>query len=230
MTDSALKPAIGKATAFYSRATDPFAHYFARGKLAGDRLFAALLEHDLIPAGARVLDLGCGQGLLAAWLLANEEAATPRFRHYRGIELSARDAGRASRAFVTLHKRIEVVRGNIATTPFGEADLVTIFDVLHYLDHRSQDEVLLRVRAALRPGGRLLMRVGDADGGLRFHVSAGVDLAVCLLRGHPRPRLYGRSVEDWLARLDGLGFATRGLRLDDRKPFANVMIVADLPA
>lgn len=47
-----------------------FAYHFARGKLGGDPVFLALLERGLLSDRARILDLGCGQGLLAAWLLA----------------------------------------------------------------------------------------------------------------------------------------------------------------
>jgi 2-polyprenyl-3-methyl-5-hydroxy-6-metoxy-1,4-benzoquinol methylase len=49
-----------------------FAYYFARGKLRGDPVYRAILESGLLLGRARVLDLGCGQGLLAAWLRAAE--------------------------------------------------------------------------------------------------------------------------------------------------------------
>ncbi|MBP8265445.1 MAG: methyltransferase type 11, partial [Zoogloea sp.] len=68
-----MTPAIPQiateAAAAYRRA-GPWAYRFALGKLSGDPLFAALLAPGLLPARARYLDLGCGQGLLAAWLLA----------------------------------------------------------------------------------------------------------------------------------------------------------------
>ena len=49
-----------------------FAYYFARGKLRADPVYRAILELGLLLGRARVLDLGCGQGLLAAWLRAAE--------------------------------------------------------------------------------------------------------------------------------------------------------------
>jgi 2-polyprenyl-3-methyl-5-hydroxy-6-metoxy-1,4-benzoquinol methylase len=42
--------------------TDLFAYYRARGKLRGDPAFTGILRES-----ERILDLGCGQGLLAAW-------------------------------------------------------------------------------------------------------------------------------------------------------------------
>ena len=44
--------------------------------------------------------------------------------------------------------------------------------------------MLKRVRAALPAGGLLLLRIGDADGGMRFRYSQWVDKLVMLLRGH----------------------------------------------
>lgn len=56
------------------RSAGRFAYYFARGKLGGDPMFLGLLKRGLIPDQARILDLGCGQGLLAAWLLATRQS------------------------------------------------------------------------------------------------------------------------------------------------------------
>jgi 2-polyprenyl-3-methyl-5-hydroxy-6-metoxy-1,4-benzoquinol methylase len=52
------------------RAAGRFAYHFARGKLGGDPIFRELLRRGLLPAQGSILDLGCGQGSLFAWLLA----------------------------------------------------------------------------------------------------------------------------------------------------------------
>ena len=64
-----LSALLNSASAYYRRA-GRFAWHFARGKLKGDPVFRAILEHGLLADRARLLDLGAGQGLLAAWLLA----------------------------------------------------------------------------------------------------------------------------------------------------------------
>ena len=50
----------------------------ARGKLAGDPVFAGLLQRGLIPSHARILDIGCGRGLSAALLCGlDQNSALP---------------------------------------------------------------------------------------------------------------------------------------------------------
>ena len=62
--------ALVEAASAPYRAADTFAWRFARGKLSGDPVFRHVLEHGLIKPDSRVLDIGCGQGLLASLLQA----------------------------------------------------------------------------------------------------------------------------------------------------------------
>ena len=206
------------------RAAGRFAWHFARGKLGGDPAFRHLIEARLVPEGARLLDLGCGQGLLAALLRA---AGAPRLAAYRGIELMARDVERAHRA---LGPDCGVAQGDIRSVDFGASEAVVILDVLHYLPLADQDEILRRVRAALAPGGVLLLRVGDADAGLAFRLSNWVDWTVAFVRGHGATRFHCRSVAQWRAALETLGFAVRAEPMSRGTPFANVLLVARAPA
>jgi hypothetical protein len=47
-----------------------YPYFFARGKLGYDPVYLSLLRRGAFPDGARILDLGCGQGLLSAVLIA----------------------------------------------------------------------------------------------------------------------------------------------------------------
>lgn len=209
----------GQASAQF-RSAGRFAWKFARGKLRGDPVFRHLLEAALIPGGARILDLGCGQGLLAALLIA-----TPATRNatYRGIELMARDVARAHQA---LGARCGVEQGDIRVADFGTADVVVILDVLHYMSLAEQHEVLRRVRQALSGGGVLLLRVGDAAAGLPFRISYWVDWTVALARGHGATRFHCRSVAQWRTALEALGFTVQAEPMSRGTPFANVLLTA----
>jgi SAM-dependent methyltransferase len=202
------------------RAAGRFAWHFARGKLGGDPAFRHLLEARLIPAGARVLDLGSGQGLLGALLAA---AGEPGIASYRGIELMARDVARAHRARGAASG---VEHGDIRKADFGAADAVVILDVLHYMEPADQDDVLRRVRRALAGGGVLLLRVGDAAAGLPFRLSNWVDWTVALVRGHGATRFHCRSVAQWRSALEALDFQVRAVPMSRGTPFANVLLCA----
>lgn len=209
----------GQASALF-RSAGRFAWKFARGKLRGDPVFRHLLEAALIPGDARILDLGCGQGLLAALLIA-----TPATRNaaYRGIELMATDVARAHQA---LGAGCGVELGDIRHAEFGAADAVVILDVLHYMTHAEQDAILRRVRQALVGGGVLLLRVGDAAAGLPFRISNWVDWTVALARGHGATRFYCRSVAQWRTALEALGFTVQAEPMSRGTPFANVLLTA----
>ena len=214
-----------------------FARHFAAGKLGRDPAFRHLLEHGLIPDRARVLDIGCGQGALAALLAAararhargewlRDWPAPPDLEDFHGIDLAASDIGRARGA---LGSAARFTCGDMRATPFGEADAVVILDVLHYVDHAAQEEILRRVRAALRPGGVLLLRVGAQSDSLRFRYTVWVDRVVMRLRGHRLERLWCRPLEAWISLLGTLGFAAEARPMSAGTPFANVLLVARLP-
>jgi SAM-dependent methyltransferase len=211
-----------------------FAYHFARGKLRGDPVFRAILELGLLLGRARVLDLGCGQGLLTAWLRAAERCyergswpgawpPAPRALSTRGIELMARDVERARSA---LGSAAEVSQADIRSAAFGAADAVVILDVLHYLNPQAQIEVLKRVRAALPPSGLLLLRIGDAAGGLRFRYGQWSDKLVMLLRGHALPAQHCRSTAQWRVLLRECGFESEAKPMSQGTPFANVLLIA----
>lgn len=230
------KTVLDTASAPY-RSAGRFAWHFARGKLSHDPVFFGLLERGLVPDQARVLDLGCGQGLFAAFLLAARDAAdrglwptswpaAPTLRAFRGIELMPRDVDRARRA---LGDRCEFVLGNICDAEFGDADAVVILDVLHYIDRDAQEAVLDRVRTALRPGGVLLLRIGDAAGGLPFKISNWVDHVVTWVRGHRLGTLHCRPLQDWRRSLEQRGLQVDTVPMSNGTPFANVLLVARAP-
>jgi len=141
----------------------------------------------------------------------------------RGIELVAREVARARCA---LGPDCEVLEADIRSAPFGSADAVVILDVLHYLPAQSQPEVLQRVRAALPPGGLLLLRVGDAGGGVRLRFTQWVDKLMLLARGQRALTLHCRSIEHWRELLHQCGFDSRAEPMSHGTPFANVLLIA----
>jgi SAM-dependent methyltransferase len=218
------------------RAAGRFAYHFARSKLGGDPMFLSMLERGLIPDNARILDLGCGQGLLAAWLLAARQsyaagewpagwAAPGQPADIRGVDLLGSDIQRAQTA---LGAPARFEQGDMRHFYFGQADVVVIMDALHYVDIPAQDEVLRRVRAALPANGLFITRVGDANAGLAFKLSNWVDRSVAFFRGNRRLSLHCRPLQEWILALESLGFSVETASMNGDRPFANVMLIARL--
>jgi SAM-dependent methyltransferase len=216
------------------RSAGRFAWHFSRSKLKRDPVFVGLLERGVIPDAQRLVDLGCGQGLLASWLRSARALhdaghwrpdwpAPPNVGRIFGIELMPKDVERAR---VALAGRGDFVLGDLRTADFGRAEVFVILDVLHYIEYHDQLNVLRRVRDALPPGGLFVTRVGNATAGLPFLVSQWVDKTVSFFRGHRIRPTYCRSTADWTAILEQLGFRVDSIPMSRRTPFANVMLIA----
>jgi SAM-dependent methyltransferase len=231
--------------ALHDRACDPyreggrFAYHFARGKLGRDPVFRGLLERGDLPPGARIVDIGCGQGLIASLCWAIDAAvpqgrwpaawpAAPTGCTYTGIELMPRDVARAQGAADRRGDGSRFVCGDMREVPLPACDVVVILDVMHYVDHAAQEAVLTRVRDALRPHGRLLLRVGDQASKGGFAASQWVDRVVTMIRGHRVPPTFGRPLDEWVALLQRLGFTVAPVPMSQGTPFANVLLVGDL--
>lgn len=216
--------------------TDFYAYFRARAKLGTDPAFGELLKSGLLLGTQRLLDLGCGQGLLAAWLSAarvrSEErpgewptgwAEAPRPSSIRGIDRHASDLRRARDAWG--HKA-QFELGDITEADFGSPDAVIMLDVLHYIEYEIQLNVLSRVRAALGASGVLLLRVGDASAGIRFAIGKCVDRTLMLTQYHRAPRVFCRSAQEWSEVLRNCGFGCEALPMSAGTPFANILLVA----
>jgi SAM-dependent methyltransferase len=231
-----------------------FAWHWARGKLGRDPVFVGMLQRGDLPAHARVVDIGCGQGLLAsllqacaalqasggwpsAWPVAASATA------YTGIELMASDVQRAQAALggsTSSSFTPQFVCADMCSAALPACDVVVILDVLHYVDHAAQLGVLTRVRSALTADvanrnrthtpARLLLRVGDASHTRGFAISQWVDRLVTRVRGHRVAPTWGRSLPQWVALLQSLGFVVHTVPQSQGTPFANVLLVADLPS
>ncbi|MEO5796235.1 MAG: class I SAM-dependent methyltransferase [Rhodoferax sp.] len=237
---STVRALITQAAAPY-RAAGHYAWRFAAGKLGGDPVFVHLLAQGFLAGRTRILDIGCGQGLLTSWLLSAQQlaaqghwpsawAAAPHPQHIQGIELMPHDVQRALAAMPDAVQagRVGFVAGDMCRTDFAPVDAVVILDVLHYVPIAAQDEVLRRVKQALAPGGVLLLRIGDAGAGWPFRFSNWVDFVVTTLRGHRLGALHCRPLSAWVDALRALGFTVMPQPMSQGTLFANVLLVAHL--
>lgn len=105
-----------------------------------DKAMLAGLFEQVSPAPATVLDVGCGQGGMLAWVLERYPDATGV-----GIDLSLGDAATVTAA---VGNRIELIETDAATMGLPAADLVVCVGSTHVFG--GLDPTLARLRTATR--------------------------------------------------------------------------------
>ncbi len=213
--DEQLELAVLRTIERYRRA--PIAdRFYVAGKLRSDpvtRLLVALQGEF-----GRVLDAGAGRGQFGLLLLELGRAQ----------ELSAFDADRRKIALLrdAAGDRARIESRDLLDLPQTEVDTVLLIDVLHYLPHGEQNE-LLRQIATRVPHGRILIRELDAVPGAR---SALTRLAEWLAKvsGYNRGRAsrHYRPARELVSALAEHGFSCQVLGASEGTPFGNVLIVA----
>jgi chemotaxis methyl-accepting protein methylase len=189
----------------------PVARYRkVQGVPLGTRLFLGLrwrltpypVMASKVPLSGRVLDLGCGHGLLSMAMALQAPGRTVLGIDHDEARIEL--ARRASREIPNLELR----PGSLLTPPAGPFSGITAIDVMHYFEPEAQREILRRAHESLEPGGCLLVREVDPTSGLasrfnRFYekLATGTGFTRAGKKG-----LHFRSPDGWKTLLSEAGF------------------------
>lgn len=232
MTDQATLPFDRHHATRIARAFLPdrwygnrYDYYYTQAKLRTDPLYPGALA-ALRGCAAPLLDLGCGLGLFAHALRTDGQHMA-----YRGVDI---DASKIARA------RVIASRAGLARVQFDVLDLgdglpehagsVAILDVLQYLSHERQRELLQRVAAMLTPGARLVIRTGLGDDSGRGRTTRITDrLAHTFGWMQEVPKQYPTRA-GLAGELEAAGLAPSFRPLYGNTPFNNWLVVAERAA
>lgn len=178
----------------------------ARARLLGDPIYPFLIDEKVLGSGARVLDLGCGRGLVGVLMDLFTRASEPRW--YLGVDLCDRYV-RAARLALGNVSGSSVQAVDLRDFDPPAADVIVANDVLRYLPFTAQDALLRRLARALPPGARMFVREKDAAGGWRFRWAAFQDAWKSLVPGHPRLGVHYRRAGDLRNALLAAGFSVK---------------------
>lgn len=224
---------IDAATLPYARA-GRYVYHFVRGKLRYDPVYRSILKNGLLPNEGRLIDLGCGLGILPALLAEarNRHQAgnwdpdwpiPPQNLELHGVELLEQKVETAKQA---LGDKAAIFHGDIRNFELPDCSAAILLDVLMYLNAAEQRQVLQMISRALQPGGILLLREGNAAGGLRHYVTSLAEHICCVWRGRGWQALHYRSITEWISLLEESGFSVDSLPMNQGTPFSNVLFRA----
>jgi len=128
--------------------------------------YSGLLRPTLahVPPTARILDIGCGQGLLVHALNSFG------FKNVQGVDLSEQQVAVGQKYGLPCIAVDREYISDLATTAPATFDLIFLMDVLEHMDKAEQLGILGAISKLLVPGGRLILSVPNANAsfGLRW--------------------------------------------------------------
>lgn len=225
--------------------------HYVRIKLLGDPVARLIADIAGDRAGAlgEVLDIGTGAGQLPILLL--ELGRATRARGFDWDRAKIADAVRAAAGASAASSAspagapesaaehhaapaapplpAEFWRADAREAELGDADTVMLIDLLHYFRVEEQDAILRRAAAAVRPGGRLLLREADTERGWRSSVTLIEERLFTALRFNRGERVRFRPAREMVAILEQLGFDCETRPAWGKTPFSNVLIIASRP-
>jgi SAM-dependent methyltransferase len=204
-------------------------HRWAQGKLANDPAFPAVGARirDLNPR--IMLDVGCGEG----YLLAYVRAIAPQIELV-GLDYDKKRLDVARRALGGKHlggkQCVQLIEGDVRSAALPPADVVTCLDVLHYLPDEGQDAILGRLAKILRPGGTLLVRDGESGNGLRSLATLWSERVAVFLGRHRGATVNLRPRSATIATLQSQGLTVHAEDCREGTLLANVLFTATKPS
>lgn len=145
--------------------------------------------NQTIPKKGKIVDLGCGQGLIAFSL------AQTKTRQVLGIDSNEL---RLPKSF---QKNLKFKKGDIIKTNLGKIEGAVISDVLHHLARHDQLKLIKNVFSNLATGGVLVIKEIDKGEFLRSRLSRAWDFLL-----YPKDKIYFRSANDLKVILIDVGF------------------------
>ena len=195
---------------------------YVRGKLRIDPMYGAVFECLRGPS-LPILDLGCGIGILLYYL-------RHRGLHVRIIGVDW-DAGRiavAKQVAQAGYQDLSFIHQD-ARQPIQFQGQVVMLDLLHYIDHDDQRQLLDTVAASIAPGGGAVIRQCPRDSSCRFKLTNAVERLGHVLRWHKGSTINFPTRETIARPFQERGFTEEILPMWGGTPFNNYLFVFRRP-
>jgi uncharacterized protein len=133
------------------RHMEPYPRLFARFKILLDPMFPRLAS--FVPSPSHIIDIGCGYGIPAVWLLS----FFPQAKVY-GLDPDLRRVRIANRAFGDRGSATVGKAPDLPETFPDQVDTVLILDMIHLISDDELRLTLQRLHRKILPEGKLILR------------------------------------------------------------------------
>ena len=183
-----------------------------------------------VPPAGRVLEVGCGHGLVAASL-----ALESHDREVVGFDIDpdkVRDAEVIARQVRADGAHLEVTVGDGGgQLPAGPWQAIVIVDVIYLLAPERQEELVAACAEGLAPGGVLVLKENDQHPRLKYAFARFEEVvATKVVRITAGSDLHWRAATEWARLMELSGLEATVRRVDKRYPYPHVLILGRRPA
>ena len=184
----------------------------------------ALVDAE-VPRVGRVLEVGCGHGLISAYL-----ALSSRDRDVTGVDIDARKIAIASHARSHADPqaaRLQFRHVAVGELPEGPWDAIVIVDVLYLLDRPAERALLDDCAARLAPQGVLVVKETDVSPRWKHWVAKVQEVvATKVLRITAGSSLSFTPIAEMADHLRALGLDVTTRRVDKGYLYPHALVVA----
>jgi 2-polyprenyl-3-methyl-5-hydroxy-6-metoxy-1,4-benzoquinol methylase len=133
----------------------PVEEWYVRIKVKMEKQYDRF--HKLLPLDARILDIGCGYGMLC-YMMAMQ---APQ-RKLTGIDYDSDKIDVALHNFLK-NDNTDFIAADALECDLPKSDAIILNDVLHYMSSEKQQILLKKCLAVLSPKGMMIVRDGNRD-------------------------------------------------------------------
>lgn len=171
-----------------------------------------------VPKEGKILDIGCGYGLLANYL-----ALTSKKRDITGIDLSEKRIDIARKS-IFHRQKISFHCKNVVDLQIGEYRAMIMSDFLHHIDYGIQEELLRLCYQKLQPGGLLLIEEVDDSPFWKYWLTYITDVLLNI-----GDDLFFRNRDSYKELLCRIGFEVHMKEANKNIPWSDILYICKKP-
>ncbi len=176
------------------------------------RLCPFFLIERFLPSKGKIIDAGCGCGLLANLISLNKN------RDVYGFDLNAKRINIAKKT-IGNRKNIHFEVKNVKDLKLGSCDAIVMSDFLHHIPYIEQENLIKQVHGKLKKKGVMIIQDISKRPLWKYLFASNLDRILNCF-----PRLYYRNTVSWQKMLERNGFSVSVIRADRGLPLPDILL------